>query len=84
MFPGDVSKASWRFIEGTHHFETKTSINHQEHQINDLAEIDHTVEVVATLDECDSPGLSRYHRDRSLRLVQVVFGESFDQRPEQS
>ena len=53
----------------TYHFETETSINHQQYEINDLAEINHTVEVVATLNKGDTPGLSRDHRDGSLRLV---------------
>lgn len=67
----------------TDHLESETSVYHQKDQVHHLAQIDHTVEIIATLDKRDSPRLARDYSDWPLRLIQVMFRESLDQRPEQ-
>ena len=62
----------------THHFESETSVNHQEYQVDDLAQINHAVQVVSTFHKGDPPSLSRDNSNRSLRLVEIVFREPLD------
>lgn len=75
MFRGTVSK--------TYHFEAKRSVNHEQHQVHHFAQVDHAVQVVSALDKSDTPCLAGDYRDRSLRLVEIVLGETPDQRAKQ-
>lgn len=43
---------------GTNHLETEGPIDHEEHEIGDLSDIDHGVEVVGAFDESESTGLA--------------------------
>ena len=68
---------------GTHHFKAITAINHEQHQIHHLAEINHAVQIIPALDKGDSPGLARHDGDRSLGLRERVLGVPLDKRSEQ-
>lgn len=63
-----------------HHLESKTSINHEQNQVGDLANVNHGVEIVVALDECQTTGLAADTGDGSANVIQVVLGEALDER----
>lgn len=70
-------------MRATHHLEPETTVNHEEHQVDDFAQINHAVQVVSTFHKGDPPRLSRHYSDRPLRLTQIVLGKPLDKRFEQ-
>lgn len=85
---GDTTaRRACRLIKGTvsrtYHFEAERSVNHEQHQVHHFAQVDHAVQVVSALHKSDSPCLARDDRDRPLRLIEVVLGETPDERAEQ-
>lgn len=67
----------------TYHFKSETTVNHEQDQVDDFAQINHTVQIVSAFDKGNSPSLARYDSDRSLRLTEVVLCETLDERFEQ-
>ena len=70
-------------LQDTHHLKAEASVDHPQHEVDDLAKVDHGVQVVAALDKSDTPSLSRDNSNRSLRVVQVVLRVSPDERAEE-
>jgi len=86
------SKVSWgsmrrlenRETQGTHHFETKGSVYHEENKVCDLSNVDHAVEVGIALDKGDSPLLACDDRNGTLCFVERLLGVPTDQTLQQS
>jgi len=55
--------------QGTDHFETKRAIDHEENQVDDLAYVDHGIEVIVALDKGQSSLLPPNDRDRAFRVL---------------
>lgn len=74
----------WQVKEATYHFKSKTTIDHQKHQINHFTQVDHAVKIISTFDKSDSPRLARNNSHRTLRLGEVVLRELSNKRSQQS
>lgn len=62
------------------HLEAKASIHHQQDKIGNLSKINHSRNIVWTLDEGQAAILSTNHGNRSAHVRQSLFGVFLDQR----
>lgn len=69
-----------RAKEAACHFKSKTTIDHQKHQVDHFTQVNHAVKIIATFDKSDSPGLARNNSHRALRLGEIVLREPPDKR----
>lgn len=55
-FPLFVESQHFAFVEGeqTDHFESETSINHEQDEISDFGGVDHGAEIIRTFDDSES------------------------------
>jgi len=57
----------------THHFKTKRTVNHEQNEVGNLANVDHTVEVVVAFNESEPPLLSTDNSNGTLGFIQRLF-----------
>lgn len=71
-------------IENTHHLETVRPINHEQHQVGDLPNVDHRVQIVIALNKRKTLLLATDDRDGPLDMVKRLLGITSDQTLHQS
>ena len=84
----DVTRhtSSGKDVEKLHslHLKAKVSINHQEDDVGNLCDVDHSLELVGALDEGQSLLLGRNNCNGTLRVRYRLFGISSNERLHQS